>query len=261
MKLRNGFCLVVLFTLATVSTGGAATGNEVATYLKVLDTGSSTEIIVAAKRISSAGYVDSAVYSKIATILKDNYASVGNDPIAVDEMSWLCKALSSSGMQEYKLIVSEVARNSKNGKLRGYAQRSLDMFEEYAERNQIMSVKEGNDHELSQEDNRLINMLRSDKVLLVRDASKTIFRSLSTDDKVYDVAAEVLVSLYAAPPQHRATRDTLAWLCKALGHSGEQKYRPVLEQIVNEERNILNKDDMADGRLMRYAQSSLKMLI
>lgn len=260
MRLCNIVWFFVFIVLATASSSVAATNGEVAKYLQVLDTGDHSEIILVAKNVATFGYTDSLVYEKMAQILKNNYASAGEERLAVDEMSWLCKALSSSGMAKYKPLLADVAKNGYSGKLRGYAQRSLEMFDEYAERNKIMANADNFDSDLTAEENRLINMLTSEKVLLVRDAAKIIFRSVDMSETVYDVAAAELARRYALTQQDRVTRDALAWLCKALGHSGNEKYRSVLSTILTGEKKIIAKNDLADERLMRYARLGLNML-
>jgi hypothetical protein len=43
-------------------------------------------------------------------------------------MAWLCKALASSGMSEYKTTLQKVIDTTLNKKLRKYAKQALDML-------------------------------------------------------------------------------------------------------------------------------------
>lgn len=260
MRLCNIVWFCVFCVVATASSGVAATNSQIDKYLQVLDTGDRSEIILVAKNVTTFGYTDPLVYEKMEQILKSKYASAGEDRLTVDEMSWLCKALSSSGLSKYKPLIADVAEKAYSGKLRGYAQRSLEMFKEYAERNTIMASANNHDNDLTVEENKLINMLTSEKILLVRDAAKIIFRSIDMSESVYDVAATELARRYALAHNDGVTRDTLAWLCKVLGHSGNQKYRQGLKAIIIGEKKIVSENEFADERLMRYAQSSLNIL-
>jgi hypothetical protein len=44
----------------------------------------------------------------------------------IDAMSWLCKALGSSGMGKYRSTLSTVANNAPHKKLKGHAEKSLN---------------------------------------------------------------------------------------------------------------------------------------
>ncbi len=257
--------IMIMILLLSVTTSMAITSQQKEKYLRSLNYPNRANIIFVAKKVSSAGLVDKEIYDKMAQLLKRGYSSAGEDRLAVDEMSWLCKALSSSGMPEYKPLIARVAKNAHSGKLRGYAQRSLEMFEEYAERNKIMANAANYRSDLSAEENRLINMLTSDKILLVRDAAKTLFRSKSMSVQVYDVASTELLRRYETQRYDHSGEvvDTLAWLCKAVGHSQNKKYRSTLEAIVKQERDkrkTMYDNDPLNTKLMDNAKLGLKLL-
>lgn len=46
-----------------------------------------------------------------------------------DAMSWMCKALGSSGMKEYRKTLAEIVENSSNDKIARYARQGLKMLE------------------------------------------------------------------------------------------------------------------------------------
>jgi len=260
------FVLLLLFCSATGALAlTAANSDEI---VRILTGGQREKIILIAKKVSSSGFISEVVYDKMAEVLKKKYREAGTDKIAVDEMSWLCKALSSSGMDKYKPIVAEVATNGYSGKLRGYAQRSLRMFKEYAERNRIMADRANYNPALSQEENRLINMLQGPKIKLVRDAAKTIYRNPAVNAAVYDVAAAELLHLYDGGERSDLTIDTICWLCKAIGKSGDSKYEQILDEMITRERRReadadegdYETDEFVSTKVIRNARLGKKLL-
>lgn len=77
---------------------------------------------------------------------------------------------------------------------------------------------------------------------------KTKFR----DTVVLDVVESVLLRGYrASGNQRHDSIDTLSWLCKALGASGQGKYKATLSKVASE---------ATDRKLKGYAEKSLKEL-
>jgi len=171
------------------------------------------------------------LYQKVAALLEAGYAEEF-EKNHTDEMSWMCKALAASGDPQYKGLLSEVANNAPSSKLQRYARQSLDLFEQYVKRNQILNAKANWDDQLSAEENRLVSMLRSDDIGLKRDAAKSIVRSFGMNAKVFDAAATAVTEMAKAGTSGNLNGDTIAWLCKALGASGHSKYVDVLNQVL-----------------------------
>ena len=60
--------------------------------------------------------------------LLDNYDNL-NKKEHLDYMAWLCKALASSGIADYKKILQEIIASSHNLKLIKYAEQSHDILD------------------------------------------------------------------------------------------------------------------------------------
>ncbi len=75
-----------------------------------------------------------------------------------------------------------------------------------------------------------IDMLLSGGPTSIREASKGIYHTRETDTYVLDVLAEVLLE---KPPGGRGNTmiDALSWGCKALGQTGNSRYRTTLQQV------------------------------
>lgn len=78
----------------------------------------------AAKMVTRKDYSDPVIYEIINDELLAGYTSA-TDNITVDAMSWLCKALATSGNSLYKKTLKKIAYNSHNKKLSKYANKAL----------------------------------------------------------------------------------------------------------------------------------------
>jgi len=219
---------------------------EVARLLNGLDSTSRSERIDTAKRITQAGLVDSALYEKVAALLQAGYGTALEDN-PVDEMAWLCKALAASGDTRYQPLLEEVAAQAPSPKLQKYARQSIDAFAGYQERSQVLNATEGWNAALSDKENRLVNMLNSTNSELKRDAAKTVVRDSPVSEAVYDAAAAALTGMLEAGALDNLSVDTMAWLCKALGASGNAKYVAPLERVAASDNKKLSK--FASGAL------------
>lgn len=97
---------------------------------------------------------------------------------------------------------------------------------------------------------RNIDMLTQGGPVSIRDASKNIYRSRETDTYVLDVLAEVVLKNSSGNLGQTMT-DAIAWGCKALGQSGNPRYRTTLEQVIAQS---------SSSKLRKYAQQSLGLL-
>ena len=82
-----------------------------------------------------------------------------------------------------------------------------------------------------------------------KDAAQSIVNGSERDPEVLDVAAEVLLQVYQRPGFIEV--DATAWLCKALGSSGNGRYRGVLQEVA---------EKAAERKVKKYATQSLDML-
>jgi len=241
--------LGITFCLFSV-TGFAQTNrsSEVEALMAGLDSPSISKRINASKVISRSGLTDQALYTKVATLLREGYAAK-TDADHIDEMAWLCKALAASGDSQYRPLFEEIAANTPSSKLERYAKQSHTLIEEYAQRSRILNETKTWDESLSTEDNRLINMLNSDNVALKRDAAKMIVRNIKTDEKVFAAAAAALNAMAVESHPDSTSVDTMAWLCKSLAASGNSKYVVTLQKI---------HDDTSSSKLKMHASKALK---
>lgn len=222
---------------------------EINQHIETLSSGALVHKIEAAKIITRSGFTDPKLFNLIESELLDNYQTASGSA-QIDYVSWLCKALASSGMIEYKSTLQKVSDNTDSKKIKRYADQSLALFDEYANRAKIISnsqnVKEGRDPEVA----RLMNMLQSAMLDVKRDAAKLISRNKYKDADLFKVVNYELLNGYNRSDEKKHV-DTMAWLCKALATSNDPVYKDTLQTIIESSGN---------AKLVKYAIKALEMM-
>lgn len=98
---------------------------------------------------------------------------------------------------------------------------------------------------------RYVKLLRSGNLRSKTDAGKLIVKEGVRDTAVLDVVEQELLKGYLASGDDRAAVDAMAWLCKALGASGNGKYRGTLQTVAQKAPH---------RKLQKYAEQSLGQL-
>lgn len=65
----------------------------------------------------------------------------------------------------------------------------------------------------------------------IRDVAQSIYNTGNKNVEVLDIAAEVLIERYPTAGEDQGNVDASAWLCRALGASGNVRYRALLDKI------------------------------
>lgn len=223
---------------------------EVAQLITDLQSQDSKTRIDAAKIITRSGFSSRPLYTKLESLLKKGYPHASGRS-KVDEMSWFCKALASSGNPDYAKLLDEIGELADSAKLRKYAKQSSSLIAEYASRRDIIENTAQWDNTLSAEENRFVNMLKSKNYTLKKDAAKLIYRGARVDDPVYKVVEEQILTMLPGATSSRDYDDTVAWLCKALASSGQEQYKSTLQKVVSSTKK---------GALHNHAQKALNRL-
>ncbi len=88
-----------------------------------LVSGDPIRIRTAAKYLYRGRYENSLVMDKAAEVLNSSYNNSSRDPMHVDAMAWICKALWVSKETRHIPLLREVGREAKSSKLRSYARK------------------------------------------------------------------------------------------------------------------------------------------
>lgn len=95
----------------------------------------------------------------------------------------------------------------------------------------------GGANALDETDKRYIDRLAKGGPDTIREVAESLFQSGSTNTEVLDVAAEVMLQKYPRASLDRNSADSIAWLCKALGGSGNNRYRAAIDEVVDKAEN------------------------
>ena len=97
-------------------------------FLGMLRSKSDQQKRSAAKYIIRERISDQMILDETEKQLAAGYMTKGSDKMHIDAMSWLCKALGSSGKPKYRKILRSVSENGSHRKLRKYAAKSLQQL-------------------------------------------------------------------------------------------------------------------------------------
>lgn len=86
-------------------------------------------------------------------------------------------------------------------------------------------------------DKRYIDRLAKGGPDTLREVAESLYQSGSTNTEVLDVAAEVLLQRYQRASLDRGSADAMAWLCRALGGSGNNRYKAAVEEVAHKAEN------------------------
>lgn len=86
----------------------------------------------------------------------------------------------------------------------------------------------------------------------LHEVAESMYNASVTNPEVLDVAAEVLLEKYPLAGDQRDAVDSSAWLCRALGNSGNNRYKAILEKVAD--------DKSAHRRLRGYCEKAAKPL-
>ena len=106
--------------------------------------------------------------------------------------------------------------------------------------------------ELNAADQSYVDRLIKGGPSTLREAAESMYNASVTNPEVLDIAAEVLLEKYPQAGNERDAVDASAWLCRALGNSGNNRYKALLEKIAD--------DRSAHRRLRGYCEKAAKPL-
>jgi hypothetical protein len=86
----------------------------------------------------------------------------------------------------------------------------------------------------------------------LRQVSENMVNTSYSNTEVLDVLAEVTLEKYPQTGADFSTVDSVAWMCRALGASGNNRYRPLLEKI--------SDDKTVHRKLRAHCEKAAKQL-
>lgn len=256
MSRRRIFCFFLFYVLCFCLFSGnilaqGSPADESEKFLSMINSDSIVERIKAAKIITRSGLTDQKIFDAIQEKLIAGTQQETTNADHIDEMSWFCKALASSGNFDYAPTLEKIASTTTSSKLRKYATQSVGLIGEYHTDRELINSSENVLEGLSPEETRAMNMLKSGKLTLQCTAAKLLARREITAPSLYAVVNEELKKGYTLGNADNEYIDTMSWYCKALGASGNKEYQATLQEVAESAQN---------DKLKKYARMGLSQL-
>lgn len=204
-----------------------------------------------------SGLTSEAVFDSLAEKFKAEWASASasGDKQSVQEASWMVKALACSGNPKYLSVMQSVGESGERH-MRAANRHVTDSMEDlakYQRWNPLVYSDAGHPAGQSWELTVSLNMLRSQESELSLMGVKRLSRLIQETPAVGDEVEKVLLARYttAEPADDKYFDDALAWYCRVLGDSGNQKYKATLEKVEN---------DAASPKVRKHAAKALARL-
>ncbi len=242
---------ISILLIATSGDVAIAENPNIDAMTETIKSGTSAERIQLATSLDYSGITDKELFDAINKAILDEYPTVGANSQKIDEVSWLCKGLATSGRLEYKPTFEQILATNAPSKLKRHTRNSLAYIDDFAAWNPYINSKDYAQDGRSASDAKNISMLKSGIPVLQKKAAGRVINSPTSDEAVYEVIAEELIKGYSKSPKDGAHFDAMGWLCKALGVSGRTKYRSVLEEV---------KASSPSRKIKRHAKKALASL-
>ncbi|MEN8190346.1 MAG: hypothetical protein ABFS19_10900 [Thermodesulfobacteriota bacterium] len=230
--------LAIVLQFIAVTAAVAATGSYIGQQLQST---SRLDRVKGAKLVYFNKVQNDAIFDIINQQLLAGYNRNPENPKHIDELSWYCKALATSTNRGYLETLKTVGLDSPSDKLRKYAREAYYKLESQVVIQDVQPAAVP-PPEMTIEEQRVYDMLLSGEMRKVRDAAKILSKRRVTLPFLYDTAAQILEQGYSINRNQHAHVDTMAWLCKAVGASGNQQYLPLLDTVAQRGPNSKLRD-------------------
>jgi hypothetical protein len=178
--------------------------------------------------LSWMGLSDTRLFDIIERRLLEDADASQSDRNERNRVARYIRSLGFSGQPKYEPTIRKFIGNLN---YRRFAEAALADLPDYNKWNPVISNRGTFDPKLSDDVNRIANMLRSDDLLLLRVGAKRVYFE-SKDDVLLELLAQQLRANYARSDLNDRQRiDSVAWLAKALGSSRNEKYTPLLREV------------------------------
>jgi len=214
---------------------------DVARYVQIFS-GAANLHSDAADTFAWVGLSDTAVFDIIEKRLLEDHEAARSDRDEKNRVARYIRSLGFSGQPKYAPTIRKFEQDRVYER---YAKAALEDLPHYQKWNPIISNRASFDPRYSDDVNRVMNMLRSDDLLLKQIGAKRIYFQHSEDELLELLAKEVRANYASTDPRFS---DAIAWMLKGLGKSRKPKYIPLLEEA---------RANARDSKIRKYAQVSL----
>src|SRR5262245_7919050 len=215
--------LALLLSLCASGALAATADEDLKHYLDIFqgDTGHERAV----EELAWKGISDPRLYDVIEQRLLKDAEAARRDREAKGRVARYIRALGFSGQEKY---LPTIQRFDGDITYARYAKTALEDMPNYARWNKLIGDRAAFDPKLSDDSNRVMNMLRSGDPLLEKIGAKSVYFR-DHDPAVVDLLAQKVRERYRV--SDLANADTNAWMVKGLGRAGRDKYLDLLEDV------------------------------
>jgi hypothetical protein len=236
------FAAAILMSLFFHGISFAASPEEdVARYVQIFS-GDKSLHSDAADTFAWLGLSDTRIFDIIERRLLEEHESAKSDRDEKNRVARYIRALGFSGQSKYAPTITRFFGSKAYER---YASAAMEDLPQYQKWNLVISNRAAFDPRLSDDANRVMNMLRSDDLLLQEVGAKRIYFRHQEDELLEMLAKDIRAHYSTVDPQYS---DAVSWMLKALGNARKEKYRPLLEEALANAR---------DRKVRKYAQLAL----
>ena len=221
MKLTK-FTAVLLACILSFPAFAYNTDDErIDAYLNVMETGRTEAKQQMLEELQWSGLSDARLFDDIEQRLLTKYNNAKFAKADIEAMNYEMRALGYSGNTKYQKTLEEIQSNRDAKKLHRHAKKLIAQSE--------LPV-EGK----SAETTTYMKMLNTDNVFVQRLAARVMFHEQLRDKDLLALAANKLEAVYKRENLDNEEQDTAAWLCKAIGQSGNSEFLTLLAKVTAE---------------------------
>ena len=223
--------LSLLTSLLFATNALAATAEEdITSYVRIFS-GDASLHSEASDTLVWKGLSDTRIFDIIEKRLLADATAARTDKQEKNRVARYLRDLGFSGQPKYIPTSQKCVADDAYER---YAKTALLDLPDYQRWNPIISNRASFDPKLSDDTNRVMNMLRADDFMLKRIGAKRVYYK-HQEPEVLDLLAKELKANYSKADQNNA--DAVAWMVKALGQPLLAKYKPVIEDVAANARD------------------------
>ena len=233
----------LLWLLLPLLAAAATIDEDVERYISIFR-GDKSLHASAAESLGWTGLSDPRLFDVIEQRLLTDYPTPRDVKTERQRLAWYIRTLGFSGQEKYLPTISRFLQDRDYA---NYSRLALKDLPDYKKWNPIISARGSFDAKLSDDANRAINMIRSGDFRLKEIGAKRVYYGRVREEPIFEALATEVRTTYASA--NASNNDEIAWMVKALASSGNEKYRPLVQEVA---------DKSSDSQIARHAWYSLK---
>jgi len=219
--------IALLLSLCAVASAARTLEEDTQYYLDLLNEPDARRQATEFEALSAMGLSDPRLFDAVQERLVVDYEFARLVRENRARVAWYFRALGFSVQAKYEPTLRRFVDDKT---YRNYAIAALRDRPQYEKWNPVISSRAAFDPGLTDDQNRLLNMLRADDPLLYRVAAKRAFLTHETNPAVASALADRLRALYPTATDDES-EETAGWLINALGRAGGETAATLLGEV------------------------------